>query len=89
MDRLASETGPNGQPRWLAEPDDRATVKNQRAVRNATQPIRLMRELITFLAHVSWAGFHMALRMYFRTIFLELHRQTCLTHSASQPRMSI
>ncbi len=32
---------PNGQPRWLAEPDDWAAVKNQRAVRNVTQPIRL------------------------------------------------
>ncbi|MEL7896675.1 RHS repeat-associated core domain-containing protein [Vreelandella neptunia] len=31
---------PNGQPRWLAEPDDWAAVKNQRAVRNVTQPIR-------------------------------------------------
>jgi len=31
---------PNGQPRWLAEPDDWAAVKNQRAVRNLTQPIR-------------------------------------------------
>ncbi|MBT2773358.1 hypothetical protein J7J47_14110 [Halomonas sp. ISL-60] len=30
----------NGQPRWLAEPDDWAAVKNQRAVRNVTQPIR-------------------------------------------------
>ncbi|MBT2802643.1 hypothetical protein J7J49_15060, partial [Halomonas sp. ISL-56] len=31
---------PNGQPRWLAEPDDWAAVKNQRAVRNVIQPIR-------------------------------------------------
>ncbi|MGP9631254.1 RHS repeat-associated core domain-containing protein [Halomonas sp. AOP42-C1-46] len=31
---------PNDQPRWLAEPDDWAAVKNQRAVRNVTQPIR-------------------------------------------------
>ncbi|WFE71025.1 RHS repeat-associated core domain-containing protein [Halomonas sp. M1] len=31
---------PSGQPRWLAEPDDWAAVKNQRAVRNVTQPIR-------------------------------------------------
>ena len=31
---------PNGQSRWLAEPDDWAAVKNQRAVRNVTQPIR-------------------------------------------------
>tara|TARA_R110001599_G_scaffold344817_1_gene568729 strand:- start:2206 stop:3558 length:1353 start_codon:yes stop_codon:yes gene_type:complete len=31
---------PSGQPRWLAEPDDWAAVKNQRAVRNLTQPIR-------------------------------------------------
>ena len=31
---------PNGHPRWLAEPDDWAAVKNQRAVRNVTQPIR-------------------------------------------------
>ncbi|MBT2772621.1 hypothetical protein J7J47_10300, partial [Halomonas sp. ISL-60] len=31
---------PNGQPRWLAEPDDWAAVKNQRAVRNVAQPIR-------------------------------------------------
>ncbi len=31
---------PNGQPRWLAEPDDWAAVKNQRAVRNVSQPIR-------------------------------------------------
>ena len=31
---------PNGQPRWLAEPDDWAAVKNQRAMRNVTQPIR-------------------------------------------------
>ncbi|WP_240455719.1 RHS repeat-associated core domain-containing protein [Halomonas faecis] len=31
---------PNGQPRWLAEPDDWAAVKNQRAVRHLTQPIR-------------------------------------------------
>ena len=31
---------PNGQTRWLAEPDDWAAVKNQRAVRNVTQPIR-------------------------------------------------
>ncbi|MEA2119101.1 RHS repeat-associated core domain-containing protein [Halovibrio sp. HP20-50] len=31
---------PNGQPRWLAEPDDWTTVNNQRAVRNVTQPIR-------------------------------------------------
>ncbi|MBT2772617.1 RHS repeat protein [Halomonas sp. ISL-60] len=31
---------PNGQLRWLAEPDDWAAVKNQRAVRNVTQPIR-------------------------------------------------
>ena len=31
---------PNGQPRWLAEPDDWAAVKNQRAVRHVTQPIR-------------------------------------------------
>ena len=31
---------PNVQPRWLAEPDDWAAVKNQRAVRNVTQPIR-------------------------------------------------
>ncbi|CDG53140.1 MULTISPECIES: RHS repeat-associated core domain-containing protein [Halomonadaceae] len=30
----------SGQPRWLAEPDDWAAVKNQRAVRNVTQPIR-------------------------------------------------
>ena len=30
---------PNGPP-WLAEPDDWAAVKNQRAVRNFTQPIR-------------------------------------------------
>uniref|UniRef100_UPI000683E25C RHS repeat-associated core domain-containing protein n=1 Tax=Halomonas sp. 23_GOM-1509m TaxID=1380358 RepID=UPI000683E25C len=33
---------PNGQPRWLAEPDDWAAVKNQRAVRNVTQPIRFL-----------------------------------------------
>ena len=31
---------PNGQTRWLAEPDDWAAVKNQRAVRHVTQPIR-------------------------------------------------
>ncbi|KPQ20301.1 MULTISPECIES: RHS repeat-associated core domain-containing protein [unclassified Halomonas] len=31
---------PNGQSRWLAEPDDWAAVKNQRAMRNVTQPIR-------------------------------------------------
>nr|WP_301011522.1 RHS repeat-associated core domain-containing protein [Halomonas sp.] len=31
---------PSGQSRWLAEPDDWAAVKNQRAVRNVTQPIR-------------------------------------------------
>ncbi|MCL7930675.1 RHS repeat-associated core domain-containing protein, partial [Halomonas llamarensis] len=31
---------PNGQPRWLADPDDWAAVKNQRAVRHVTQPIR-------------------------------------------------
>ncbi|NDL72051.1 RHS repeat-associated core domain-containing protein, partial [Vreelandella alkaliphila] len=31
---------PNGQPRWLAEPDDWAAVTNQRAVRGVTQPIR-------------------------------------------------
>ncbi|MCL7931754.1 hypothetical protein M8006_17530 [Halomonas sp. ATCHA] len=31
---------PNGQPRWLADPDDWAAVKNQRAVRHLTQPIR-------------------------------------------------
>ncbi|WP_285222433.1 RHS repeat-associated core domain-containing protein [Halomonas sp. ISL-56] len=31
---------PNDQPRWLAEPDNWAAVKNQRAVRNVTQPIR-------------------------------------------------
>ena len=30
----------NGQPRRLAEPDDWAAVKNQRAVRHVTQPIR-------------------------------------------------
>ncbi|MBT2786314.1 RHS repeat-associated core domain-containing protein [Halomonas sp. ISL-106] len=30
----------NGQARWFAEPDDWAAVKNQRAVRNVTQPIR-------------------------------------------------
>ncbi|MCL7930673.1 RHS repeat-associated core domain-containing protein [Halomonas llamarensis] len=31
---------PNGQPRWLADPDDWAAVKKQRAVRHLTQPIR-------------------------------------------------
>ncbi|EGP18695.1 RHS repeat-associated core domain-containing protein, partial [Halomonas sp. TD01] len=31
---------PNGQPRWLAEPDDWAAVTKQRAVRGVTQPIR-------------------------------------------------
>ncbi|NDL72271.1 RHS repeat-associated core domain-containing protein, partial [Vreelandella alkaliphila] len=31
---------PNGQLRWLAEPDDWAAVKSQRAVRGVTQPIR-------------------------------------------------
>ncbi|MCL7931205.1 RHS repeat-associated core domain-containing protein [Halomonas llamarensis] len=31
---------PSGQPRWLADPDDWAAVKKQRAVRNLTQPIR-------------------------------------------------
>ncbi|CAH1043270.1 RHS repeat-associated core domain-containing protein [Halomonas sp. TD01] len=33
---------PNGQPRWLAEPDDWAAVTNQRAVRGVTQPIRFL-----------------------------------------------
>ncbi|MCL7931202.1 RHS repeat-associated core domain-containing protein, partial [Halomonas llamarensis] len=31
---------PSGQPRWLADPDDWAAVKKQRAVRHLTQPIR-------------------------------------------------
>ena len=31
---------PNGQPRWLAEPDDWAAVTKQRAVPNLSQPIR-------------------------------------------------
>ncbi|TDV97823.1 YD repeat-containing protein [Halomonas alkaliantarctica] len=37
---------PNGQPRWLAEPDDWAAVKNQRAVRNLTQPIRFQGQYV-------------------------------------------